>query len=372
MADKAYECAAQGIQIAGDPSSLYDIDLATGELTLRGQITPSSIYNAIGYNVLDGNIYAMAGGSVVILDASQTVQLLPAVPNLPVQAYVAGDISLQGRYYLYSLAQPEVIYVIDADPTSPTYMKLIDPATGLEQTAAPFGVPTAPAFYADWAFSPADGMLYAAMSSAGTVARIDPLTGAQTVLATTGLPPAGEPLPVYGAAFADAAGALYAIENNTGRVYRIVISGDTAAATLFSQAQPSVSTDGARCPLAPIDALSIEKTVDKAEAFAGETLRYTITVKNVSLAVLTGVTVTDVPAGGLAFVPGSLTLNGAPVSGSPADGVAVGTLAPGASAVLAFSVSSGPALPSPNPVGNVASVTFDTGAPRQSEPAVTR
>ena len=98
MANKPFGCTAEGIQIAGNPSNLYNIDLVTGGLTLRGEVDPPSVYNAIGYNNIDGNIYGMLGNKVVILNNDQTVDFLADVPNLPTQSYIAGDIDLAGRY----------------------------------------------------------------------------------------------------------------------------------------------------------------------------------------------------------------------------------------------------------------------------------
>ena len=366
MANNPFGCTTEGIQIAGNPSSLYNIDLVTGQLTLRGQVTPASVYNAIGYNALDGNIYGATGNTIVRFNNDQTVDFLPAVPNLPSQSYIAGDINLNGLYYIYSLSEPTKIYVIDMDPSSPNFLKLVNPATGTVQTTAPFGIPTTSAFYADWAFSPVDGKLYAAISNTNTVARIDPLTGAQTILATTGLPPVVAPFPAYGAAFADASGALYFINNNTGAVYRVVISGNTATATLFSQAQPASANDGARCALAAVNALQVEKSADAAVLCTNSVLTYTIVVTNLSLINLTGVTVTDSIPAGATFLPGTLKVNGVTVAGDPNSGVVIGALNAKASATLTFQVRTDAAVPAVNPISNVATATFDTGAPVSS------
>ena len=371
MANKPFGCTAEGIQIAGNPSNLYNIDLVTGGLTLRGEVDPPSVYNAIGYNNIDGNIYGMLGNKVVILNNDQTVDFLADVPNLPTQSYIAGDIDLAGRYYIYSVNESETIYVIDANPNSPTYLKLIDPVTGTEQTQEPFGIKTTAAFYADWAFSPIDNQLYAAISNSDTVARINPLTGEQTILNTTGLPSAVSPLPTYGAAFADASGALYFINNGTGNVYRVVITGDTAEATLFSRAQPAGAIDGARCALAALDALSVEKIVDKARACAGSALKYTIKVTNLSLSTLSGVKIIDALPDGVTLISDSLELDGNPVSGDLGSGIEVGSLEPGADAVLTFSVTTSSELPAQNPIVNTAQAMFDTGTPVESGEAQT-
>lgn len=68
MANKPFGCISEGIQVAGDPVKLYNINLVTGKLTLRGEITPAGRYNAIGYNIIDGNLYGVSNGSIIIIN----------------------------------------------------------------------------------------------------------------------------------------------------------------------------------------------------------------------------------------------------------------------------------------------------------------
>lgn len=370
MANKPFECSTEGLQIAGNPSKLYNIDLATGQLTERGEITPASVYNAAGFNIKDNNVYAMRRNTMLIINNDQTIEILPIIPNLPDQSYIAGDINLDGLYYIYSLSTPQIIYIVDVDPQSPTYLKLVDPVTRLEQTNSPFGIPTTTAFYADWAFSPIDNNLYAAISNTNTVACINPLTGEQTILTTTGLPNPSE-LPAYGAAFADSSGAIYFINNNTGNIYRTVINGNNATANLFSIAEPATANDGARCALAPINALTIEKIVDKVVAKPNDILTYTIIVKNISLLTLTNVIITDVVPNNTTIIADSIKLNGTSITGNINTGINIDSLVSNQVATLTFQVLVNSNIPTPTTIINTASVTFDSGDTTNSNPVET-
>ena len=104
--------------------------------------------------------------------------------------------------------------------------------------------------------------------------------------------------------------------------------------------------------------ITATKTVDSATANLGDTLTYTVDVQNTGQDGATGTTFSDQLPDGTAFVPGSITVNGAPVSDAAGDdlgefaggSVAVrlgtgatagagGTLAPGASATVSFQVT---------------------------------
>ena len=104
--------------------------------------------------------------------------------------------------------------------------------------------------------------------------------------------------------------------------------------------------------------ITATKTVDSATANLGDTLTYTVNVQNTGQDGATGTTFSDQLPDGTAFVPGSITVNGAPVSDAAGDdlgefaggSVAVrlgtgatagagGTLAPGASATVSFQVT---------------------------------
>src|SRR5690606_596583 len=118
----------------------------------------------------------------------------------------------------------------------------------------------------DWAFSPADGNLYA-LGNGGSynLLRFDTATGARTIVGTvTGGGIQGANEAPYGAAYMDIDGNLYLSSNTTGRIFRIASphTGEVTA-VLMSQGPASDNNDGARCPAVVSDVqtdLSIIKT----------------------------------------------------------------------------------------------------------------
>ena len=101
--------------------------------------------------------------------------------------------------------------------------------------------------------------------------------------------------------------------------------------------------------------ITATKTVDLATANLGDALTYTVAIQNTGQDAAAGTTFADVLPPGTAFVPGSVRLNGAPVSDAAGDDLgefaggrvvvrlgagatagAGGALAPGASATVSF------------------------------------
>lgn len=76
----------------------------------------------------------------------------------------------------------------------------------------------------------------------------------------------------------------------------------------------------------------------------------------------TGIVLTDAIPLGTTFVPGSVTVNGAPSTDLPNTGITIGTLSAGTSSVITFQLQIGTTIPNPNPIPNVATVT-STNAP---------
>lgn len=238
--------ATLGIQVAGSPnSSYYRINLLSGVTTDVGVMSPTGFYNAIGYNVVDSNIYGFNRSTfkVVRLNNDTTVATLATVANLPANQFNVGDVDLSGRLYLY-VGTDTTYYVVDVNPNSATFLYLLNPAAGYTITGS--GRPIAALTIADWAFSPIDNNLYGVDGVAGVVYRINPVSSATTGLTTSGLA-AGTS---YGAIFFDSKGRLYALDNATGSIYKIVISGGNATATFFAQGVPASANDGARSPYA--------------------------------------------------------------------------------------------------------------------------
>lgn len=118
-------------------------------------------------------------------------------------------------------------------------------------------------------------------------------------------------------------------------------------------------------------ALDVIKNVDKAFAEVGDTLTYTVTIRNTGTVIANNVIFIDPPPNGTTFIPGSVTINGIPdILVNPATGINVGTIPSGESIIIAFKVRVD-ILPVPNPTINFAIVqaTFpvDPNNPVQKE-----
>lgn len=88
------------------------------------------------------------------------------------------------------------------------------------------------------------------------------------------------------------------------------------------------------------DNMRVVKSVDKTVAEKGDELTYSFTVSNLGNTVQTNAVFTDVPPQGTVFVPDSVTLNGAVLTGAnPADGIPIGTLGEGQTVTLSFKVT---------------------------------
>ncbi|WP_419892328.1 DUF7507 domain-containing protein [Paenibacillus xylanexedens] len=107
--------------------------------------------------------------------------------------------------------------------------------------------------------------------------------------------------------------------------------------------------------------VSVVKSTPSTDAVVGDTITYSLTVTNQDTTAVTNVLLTDPIPNGSVFLPGSVTLNGVPQpAADPVTGVAIGTILPGASATVTFSVSV-TFLPDPPQLTDQAQVSFDSG-----------
>lgn len=108
--------------------------------------------------------------------------------------------------------------------------------------------------------------------------------------------------------------------------------------------------------------LAVVKTTATTSTNVGDTITYSVTLTNNGIATVNNVVFTDALPAGTAFVPGSVLVDGvARPAASPATGVILGSIAPGASVTVAFSVTV-TALPSSGVLNNQSSASFTSGA----------
>ena len=274
--DSPLPCASQMIQFVSRPTSWYDIDLITGQSTLRGPLSPAHDVNAIGYSPLEDYLYGydQTTNNMVRIDGDAIITQLGRPTGLPANGYNTGTFDANSFFYLY-INDTARFYTVDLRPTSPTYLKLVDPRAGYVEQTANYGTPLSVAVnISDWAYDPSDGNLYGVQRN-GVLTRIAPTTGQVTSLSTT----APNPNASFGAVVIDSTGTLYAIANNDGTVYRYTHSGNTAVGVPFSTTFFASFNDGAICPrtvVLPTADLSVSKTAEPIPATAGQLLTYSI------------------------------------------------------------------------------------------------
>ncbi|MCD1257364.1 DUF11 domain-containing protein [Paenibacillus athensensis] len=118
----------------------------------------------------------------------------------------------------------------------------------------------------------------------------------------------------------------------------------------------------------PVRQLSVQvaKSLDRAYTFVGDTITYSVTIGNESALPLDDVVLTDTLPAEMAFVTGSVTVDRVHWPADASDnGIALGTLAPGAARVVSFQARV-TAFPPDGQVMNRALVTFRVGAGQQS------
>jgi len=252
---------------ASDTSSTWvDINLVTGKETTRGTFSPDANINAITYNNLDGLIYGWdsIANQFVRIDNNMNISYLGVPTGIPTfaagQYFWAGASTIDGTFYIFTPdLKNSTLYALDIDPSSPNYMKLINPDRSLQ--TGTYGIPinaaaTALANIADWVYldDPDTGIPYLyfvnrnGATGSGYLCRINLQNGNLTTLDTT----APSYNSFYGAMGADADGNIYAINNGTGNIVRYTVSGNTATGEVFSTTASSSNNDGAMCQTAAI------------------------------------------------------------------------------------------------------------------------
>ncbi|WP_198034353.1 T9SS type A sorting domain-containing protein [Dyadobacter tibetensis] len=290
-----FSCSSDAYQLVRNTnlttSILYKYNVNTGARSILANV--ATVGNGIGFNPVDNLLWGYSGavsGSLVRIDAQGNYTTF-AIPNLPADNYIIGDITSDG--YLFLQASPSTrFYVVDLNPArTGTFLKLVNPTTGYTlQTSSPYGtaisysgnISSATYQAADWAYNASDGNFYtvnAGTSTAGIhkhmVLRLNPTTGVITGLSkAAGGGIQNEETDFFGATFFDASGFLYAFGNGTGKFFKINTS--TYVTTHLSTSTPSNSNDGASCASAILTSTSISGIIyDDANGVTDNTVNGT-------------------------------------------------------------------------------------------------
>ncbi|QJD83016.1 DUF11 domain-containing protein [Cohnella herbarum] len=96
--------------------------------------------------------------------------------------------------------------------------------------------------------------------------------------------------------------------------------------------------------------LVVVKSVSNSMALVGDRVTYAVSVSNTGNTSATDAVLVDLTSPGTQFVPGSATVNGAPVTGDVTQGLPLGTIAPGQSVFVTFQAD---IIFIPQPTGNI-------------------
>ncbi|KAJ8608155.1 hypothetical protein MRB53_039834 [Persea americana] len=242
-------CTRFGYLVQGG-TSLYQLDLETGDSFLLGGALGTNV-NAMGYNVLDGYLYAVdnANGHVIRIGATAATEVIVNFPPSYFDtAANAGDVTTSGQFFYMQVAAGSTLTrwsQIDLNPRSSTY--------GNEVAS---GVSTLPKAYfiVDWVYLPASNLFYTVATTYGeTLLSWSPVTHVWTVIkeyqpSYISDPKAMQLNHYFGALFGVNNGSFYALDNLYGDIYRFDSTG--VKAPVFVESGPAATSnqeDGARC-----------------------------------------------------------------------------------------------------------------------------
>ena len=262
-------CSSQAYMTQGwwRPST-FELNLATGdysvaakEHSIRKGNETGGIHeqplSALGFNMRDRYVYGWSDqfGQPVRVHNDWSVEPLDGV-NITRENFSVGDVSTDGnKYYVYRSGRRNGLFSIGLDPDASDYLQMQRVVDGNTLNLQ----------ISDFAFNPLDSMIYA-VDQGGILMQIDPNTGNNRVLASTGISGRGS----FGAAFFDAEGRFYFGRNNDGDIFRVNIPSGEYTAEFFASGPSSTANDGFRCASAPLTSIAAsEKDYGDAPASYG-------------------------------------------------------------------------------------------------------
>ena len=237
-------CPSQAFLFQSAPTQIYGVNLVTGSTTLLESDTgiPGNI-NAVGFDFTDRYLYGYdtTENRVVRLGQDFQAEVLNVSGLLGTgNHFFVGDV-YDHVYYVYR--RNKGIYKVDLSPLDS------DPTATLSLVQVNS---TATLSFADFAFHPDNGNIYAVDTNTGNLYSIDRISGVTTLVGSTGVTGS------FGAAYFDVDANLYLSRNSDGKIFRIDLSsaslaaGTVTAVEFVANGPVSNQNDGARCANAPI------------------------------------------------------------------------------------------------------------------------
>lgn len=240
------DCPTEAFLFQGNPSTVYAVDLATGQYREVGTDTGAGgVINAVGFNEADRYIYGWnkSAGTITRINQVYRVEDLTVQEGLPANKnFFVGDV-FDNTYYLY--LKNSGMFKIDLSQGDNSLV-----ATRIMSAA------DATLTLTDFAFYPETGELFAVENSNNDLYQFSfdasgnasfVRRGATGISGTT----------TFGAQYFDKSGFMYISNNHDGTIYRLDLrdlNAFSATAEFFADGPSSGQNDGARCASAPVTA----------------------------------------------------------------------------------------------------------------------
>jgi len=238
------ECPSKAFLFQSNNVQVYGVNLLTGSFSLlEDYVGIDGNINGVGFNFDDRYIYGFNTSTFEVVQVGGDFQATPlSVTGLPEnKTFYVGDVA-DNYYYVYR--RNVGFYRINLDDSRENYLQAIE-ITGADTSMA----------LTDFAIHPGDGELYAVDNNSGLLYRISLETGLKTELGDTG------ETGTFGAGYFDVNGYYYVSRNSDGKIFRIDLTdpdNPVATSVLFAQGPYSGQNDGARCAYAPISVENID------------------------------------------------------------------------------------------------------------------
>lgn len=240
------DCPTEAFLFQGSPSTVYAVDLATGQYRTVGTNTGAGgVINAVGFNETDRYIYGWNknAGTITRINQAYRVEDLTVQSGLPAdKSFFVGDV-FDNTYYLY---------------LKNTGMFKVDLSQGDSNLVATRIMSAADATLTltDFAFYPETGELFAVENNNNDLYQFT-FDGSGNASFERKGPTSVTGQTTFGAQYFDKSGFMYISNNKGGKIYRLDLrnlSSFSTTAEFFADGPSSDQNDGARCASAPVTA----------------------------------------------------------------------------------------------------------------------